>query len=117
MLYQWYLSLSLADGVEEVFAVVGRSVTLPCTDLALLGAEEIFQWSVGEKALITQTQEDEVTALANRKIQSFKVKPDSSLLIKSVTTAHSGYYQCSQLNDSGLITTHRRILLHTLEGA
>ncbi|KAJ8354540.1 hypothetical protein SKAU_G00221070, partial [Synaphobranchus kaupii] len=105
----------LIDGIEEVFAAVGGSVTLPCTDLAPPGAGEIFQWSVGEKALITQTQEDDVTALANRKIQGFITKPDSSLLIKAVTAAHSGYYQCSQLNGSGLISTHRRILLHTLE--
>ncbi|XP_061105322.1 uncharacterized protein LOC133133235 [Conger conger] len=105
----------LIDGVEEVFAVVGGPVTLPCTDPALLGAGEIFQWSMGEKTVITQTQEDDDAALANRKIQGFIVKPDSSLLIKSVTTAHSGNYKCSQLNDAGLATAHRRILLHTLE--
>ncbi|XP_035280739.1 uncharacterized protein LOC118231215 isoform X1 [Anguilla anguilla] len=113
----------LIDGVEEVFASVGGSVTLPCTDIATPGAGEIFQWSVGEKTLITQIQEDHVTSsdendattLADRKIQGFIMKPDSSLLIKSVTPAHSGYYQCSQLNGSGLIFTHRRILFHTLE--
>ncbi|KAJ8377945.1 hypothetical protein AAFF_G00250080 [Aldrovandia affinis] len=105
----------LTDGVEEVFAAVGGYVALPCSNSPSLGLGERLQWSVGENALTTQAQGGDVTAVADRKTPEFIMNPDSSLVIKAVTTAHSGYYQCSQLHVSGLNSTHRRILLHTLE--
>ncbi|KAJ8290150.1 hypothetical protein GJAV_G00009310 [Gymnothorax javanicus] len=104
----------LKDGIEEVFAVVGGSVALPCTDISPPGAGEIVQWSAGEKALITLAQDNAVTPLASGMNQDYMMMPDLSLMIKSVITADSGYYQCSLLNGSDIIST-KRILLHILK--
>ncbi|KAG9327950.1 hypothetical protein JZ751_009798 [Albula glossodonta] len=104
----------LNNGADEVFAVVGESVTLLCSDSTSPGVGESLRWSWQKKELITANQGGDVTVSANGKKTEFKINPDSSLAIKAVTAAHSGYYECSLFNDSGLISIRRRILLHTL---
>ncbi|KAI1886087.1 hypothetical protein AGOR_G00210410 [Albula goreensis] len=104
----------LKDGADEVFAVVGESVTLLCSDSTSPGVGESLRWSWQKKELITANQGGDVTVSDNGKKTEFKINPDSSLAIKAVTAAHSGYYECSLFNDSGLISIRRRILLHTL---
>ncbi|KAG7469606.1 hypothetical protein MATL_G00130700 [Megalops atlanticus] len=106
---------TLTDGVEEMFAAVGGSVTLPCSDCASPGMGGRLVWTLGGGALFSQSPDGDVTELDSRGLPGFTMNPDSSLTIKAASTAHSGYYQCIHVNGSGFNSTHRRILLYLLE--
>ena len=76
------------DGVEEVFAVVGESLSLSCSSTSSLRAVDKLQWYRGK----------------------LLVNHDSSMVIKKVSSLHSGDYQCL---DDGNVTNQVR--LHTLD--
>ncbi|XP_046891145.1 uncharacterized protein LOC124477414 isoform X2 [Hypomesus transpacificus] len=104
---------SIPDGIEEVFAVVGESVSLRCDNASSLVKGSSPWWrrkSEQESALVRLSESETVTAGSRREIPETHMNHDSSLVINKVRPLHSGYYTCSLLNVS-----LNRIKLHTLE--
>lgn len=85
--------VSFSDGIEEVFASVGESVSLSCHNTSSLGTGGSVEWAVGGEALS---------------------RGSSSLVIAKVSTAHAGEYRCSDSTDRQRV--FNRISLRTLEG-
>lgn len=84
---------SSSDGVEEVFAAVGESVSLSCHNTSSLGVGGSVEWAVGGRTVN---------------------KGPSSLVIGKVSAQHAGDYECSE--SAGRQKVFNRIRLQTLEG-
>ncbi|KAK2844438.1 hypothetical protein Q5P01_011097 [Channa striata] len=76
------------DGVEEVFAAVGESVSLSCSNTSSLGIRSV-KWTVGGRPLTNEI------LLEKGQTKAFHVNRDSSLLISKVSALHGADYQCS----------------------
>lgn len=93
------------DGLEEVFAVVGESVSLSCGDTSSLGVGSKVEWKMESQNLIPDASHDK------QQTKAFHVSEDSSLEINKVSPLHAGDYHCS--------VSHKvlnKIRLHTLDG-
>lgn len=84
---------SLSDGVEEVFASVGESVSVSCHHTSSLDRGGSMEWSVGGAVLR---------------------RGSLSLVIGKVSALHAAEYQCSDSSDQRRV--FNRIRLQTLEG-
>lgn len=89
------------DGVEEVFAAVGESVSLSCGNTSSLGAGGSVKWAVGGRTLT-----DDHNGLP--------VDKDPSLVISKVSAQHAGDYQCSESTDQKKV--FNKIRLHAFDG-
>ncbi|XP_011483448.1 uncharacterized protein LOC105355917 [Oryzias latipes] len=96
---------TIEGGLEEVFAAVGESVSLPCSSNLSFSSTSNIKWTVNDKPLI------------NASLQSahntFQINKDSSLLINKVGSLHAGNYQCSESSSPPKVLN--RIRLHTLD--
>uniref|UniRef100_UPI003AAE07D3 uncharacterized protein n=1 Tax=Centroberyx gerrardi TaxID=166262 RepID=UPI003AAE07D3 len=98
---------TLPDGVEEVFAVVGESVSFSCGNTSSLGVGGRMQWDLDGRSLT-----DDVTP-GKGQLEAFHVNQDSSLVISKVSALHSGDYRCSlPVGEQKVIS---KIRLHTLD--
>lgn len=84
---------SLSDGIEEVFASVGESVSLSCHDASSAGVAGSVEWAVSGEVLS---------------------RGSSSLVIAKVSALHAGEYRCSDSADRQRVFS--RIGLQILEG-
>ncbi|KAM3614335.1 uncharacterized protein V6R79_012903 [Siganus canaliculatus] len=84
------------DGVEEVFAAVGESLTLSCGNTS----SHQSVWTRGGRVLANTTQ-----------AEAFHVTEDS-LIISKVIPVHAGDYQCSRSDDKKRV--FNKIRLHTV---
>ncbi|XP_044213883.1 uncharacterized protein LOC122986657 [Thunnus albacares] len=98
---------TVKDGIEEVFAAVGESVSFTCTNTSSLGVDGRVEWAVGERPLTADTSPEK------GQIKAFHVNKDSSLFISEVSALYSGVYQCSV--STGEQTVLNKIKLHTLD--
>ncbi|XP_031708340.1 uncharacterized protein LOC116386357 isoform X2 [Anarrhichthys ocellatus] len=98
---------TIKDGIEEVFAAVGESVSLSCSDTSSLGVSVRGKWSVGERTLT-----DDMSPQKGQ-TEKFHVNEDSSLVISKVSALHAGDYQCSDSTDQQKVLN--KIRLHTLD--
>ncbi|XP_034731019.1 uncharacterized protein LOC117946764 [Etheostoma cragini] len=98
---------TIKDGIEEVFAAVGESVTLSCSNTSSLGVGNSVKWTVGERPLT-----DDMSSY-NGQTEAVHVNKDSSLFISKVTALHAGDYQCSDSTDQQKL--FNKIRLHTLD--
>lgn len=95
------------DGIEEVFAVVGESVSFFCGNTSSHGMSARTQWDrSGGPLPISVTNQDQSGL--------FHVSQDSSLVINKVSAWHSGDYQCSLPDDENKVI--KKMRLHTLDG-
>ncbi|XP_022074786.2 uncharacterized protein LOC110969060 [Acanthochromis polyacanthus] len=95
---------AVKDGIEEVFAAVGESVSLKCSNTSSIGLGGRTQWVMCEKQQSHDIPPDNLQA---------KVKKDSSLVISEVSDAHAGDYLCSEsTGQQGALSRYR---LHTLD--
>ncbi|CAG12033.1 unnamed protein product [Tetraodon nigroviridis] len=83
---------TLRDGIEEVFASVGESVSLSCHNTSSLGVSGSVEWAVGERVLS---------------------RGSLSLVIGKVSTLHAAEYRCSDPTDQQRV--FNRVRLQTLE--
>ncbi|KAM3614756.1 uncharacterized protein V6R79_018813 [Siganus canaliculatus] len=86
------------DGVEEVFAAVGESLTLSCGNTS----SHQSVWTRGGRVLANTTQ-----------AEAFHVTEDS-LIISKVIPVHAGDYQCSRSDDKKRV--FNKVRLHTVNG-
>ncbi|XP_045901209.1 uncharacterized protein LOC123968461 isoform X4 [Micropterus dolomieu] len=102
---------TVKDGIEEVFAAVGESVSLSCSSTSSLGIGGRVEWTVEGRALTDHIS----PALSPYKGQTgpFHESKDSSLVISRVSALHAGDYQCSESN--GQQKVFNKIKLHTLD--
>ncbi|KAK9513647.1 hypothetical protein VZT92_027163 [Zoarces viviparus] len=98
---------TIKDGIEEVFAAVGESVSLSCSDTSSLGVSVRGKWSVGERTL------NEDVSPHKGQTEKFHVNEDSSLVISRVSALHAGDYQCSDSTKQQKV--FNKIRLHTLD--
>ncbi|CAJ1061685.1 uncharacterized protein LOC117822273 isoform X7 [Xyrichtys novacula] len=96
---------TVKDGLEEVFAVVGESVSFPCGDTSSLGVGSRVKWGMGSQTLMGDMSPDE------EQTKAFHVTTDSSLTIIKVSPVHAGEYQCSVSTGHPL----NKFRLHTLD--
>ncbi|XP_029361037.1 uncharacterized protein LOC115045473 [Echeneis naucrates] len=85
---------TIQDGVEEVFAAVGESLSLSCGNISSYGVNASVEWAVGGKLISNGAS---------------PLNEDSSLLISEV---NAGEYQCSESNEPKKVLN--KIRLHTL---
>ncbi|KAM6994707.1 uncharacterized protein LKV04_007052 [Tautogolabrus adspersus] len=76
---------TVKDGVEEVFAAVGESVSLSCSNTSSLSVGSRVMWRMGSQ---TDLSPD------TRQTEAFHENEDSSLEIMNVSPLHAGEYQC-----------------------
>ncbi|XP_068995811.1 uncharacterized protein [Embiotoca jacksoni] len=86
---------TVKDGLEEVFSVVGESVSLPCNNTSPLDLRGSTEWAMHDKT------------------KHFHVTKESSLVIDKVRALHAGDYQCSE--SMGQQKVLNRVRLHTLD--
>nr|XP_043890994.1 uncharacterized protein LOC122775240 isoform X1 [Solea senegalensis] len=98
---------TITDGVEEVFAAVGESVSLSCSHTSSLGLSDRVKWAVGGRPLTPHTLQEEHLSVA------CCVNEDSSLVISKVRALNAGDYQCSDTTDQRKVLNQVR--LHTLD--
>ncbi|KAM7383633.1 hypothetical protein PAMP_003268 [Pampus punctatissimus] len=98
---------TVKDGIEEVFAAVGDSVSFFCNHTSSLGMGGNVEWAMGGRPLT-----DDISREKGR-TDAFHVNKDSSLLISEVSALHSGDYQCS-LVSTGEQKVLNKIRLHTI---
>lgn len=96
------------DGVEEVFAAVGESVSLSCRNTSSLGVGGSVEWAMGER-----TQTDDISPYQGQ-IEAFNVNGDSSLVIYKVSALQAGDYKCSESSEQQKVL--HKIRLYTLDG-
>ncbi|XP_026150049.1 uncharacterized protein LOC113122729 [Mastacembelus armatus] len=96
---------TITDGVEEVFAAAGESVSLSCSNTSSLGVS--VARDVGGKPLMK--------GISPNKSQSdaFHVIQDASLVIGKVSVLHGGDYHC--LDTTGQQQLLKTIRLHVLD--
>lgn len=97
------------DGIEEVFAAVGESVSFPCSHTSSLGVGGNVRWDVAGRALSDDMSPDKGQTGA-----SDVSKGSSSLVISKVSALHAGDYQCSE--STGQQMVFNKIRLHTVDG-
>ncbi|XP_074539359.1 uncharacterized protein LOC141800594 [Halichoeres trimaculatus] len=95
----------IKDGLEEVFAAVGESVSLSCGDTSPLGVGSRVEWKMGSQPLIGDVPRDQ------QQTEAFHVNEDFSLGINKVSPLHAGDYQCSESVSQKVLN---KIRLHTL---
>lgn len=102
--FAWvWLNVSLlADGLEEVFAAVGESVSLPCSSNFSFTSPSDIKWTINDNPLTNSSLQ-----------KTFQINKDS-LVINKVNSLHAGDYQCSE--SSGSQRVLNRVRLHTLDG-
>ncbi|XP_026227978.1 uncharacterized protein LOC113170208 isoform X1 [Anabas testudineus] len=98
-------STSVFNGIEEVFATVGESVSLSCSNISSPGVS--MMWAVGGRLLTDNSSHDKGQS------GTFHVNQDSSLVISSVSALHGGDYQCSDPTNLQVALT--KIRLHILD--
>ncbi|XP_078109289.1 uncharacterized protein LOC144519765 [Sander vitreus] len=98
---------AIKDGIEEVFAAVGESVSLSCSNTSSLGVGGSVKWTVGEGTLT-----DDISSYKGQR-EELHVTKDSSLVISKVSALHTGDYQCSESTDQQKV--FNKIRLHTLD--
>ncbi|XP_035020408.2 uncharacterized protein LOC118114205 isoform X2 [Hippoglossus stenolepis] len=98
---------TITDGVEEVFAAVGESVSLSCSSTSSLGVSGSMRWAVGGRPLTHNNSREKDQS------EAFHLNKDSSLLIGEVTALNAGDYQCSEAADEKKVLN--KIRLHTLD--
>ncbi|XP_054477961.1 uncharacterized protein LOC129109844 isoform X2 [Anoplopoma fimbria] len=96
---------TIKDGIEEVFAAVGESVSLSCSNTSSLGVSGRVKWAIGERT-------DDMSPRKGQ-METFHVNEDSSLVISKVSALHAGDYQCSDSTDQQKV--FNKIRLHTLD--
>lgn len=97
------------DGIEEVFAAVGESVSFSCSNTSSLGVGGSVRWDVAGRTL-----SDDMSPYKGQ-IGAFGVsKGSSSLIISKVSALHAGDYQCS--GSTGQQMVFNKIRLHTVDG-
>lgn len=97
-----------SDGIEEVFAAVGESVSLSCSNTSSLGVGGSVKWTVGERTLT-----DDISSYKGQ-TEALHVTKDSKLVISKVSALHARDYQCSESTDQQKV--FNKIRLHTLDG-
>ncbi|XP_039973232.1 uncharacterized protein LOC120783905 isoform X2 [Xiphias gladius] len=97
----------VTDGVEEVFASAGESVSLSCGNNASRGVSGGIKWTVGGRTLTDDTSPK------NGQSEAFHVTEDSSLFISKVRALNAGEYRCSESTDQKKALN--KIRLHTLD--
>ncbi|XP_056237166.1 uncharacterized protein LOC130172445 isoform X2 [Seriola aureovittata] len=97
----------LEHGVEEVFAAVGESVSLSCSNASSLGVRGSAEWAAGGKPL------SDGTSHKKGQSEAFPVNEDSSLFIRKVSALNAGDYQCSESTEQKKVLN--KIRLHTLD--
>ncbi|KAF7665746.1 hypothetical protein LDENG_00132660 [Lucifuga dentata] len=96
---------TVQDGIQEVFAVVGESVSFSCGDTSSLSVGGGMQWDLGGRS--------EHISPGKNQLPPFHMNEDSSLVISKVSALQSGNYKCSQpTGDKKVIN---KIRLHTLD--
>ncbi|XP_071326369.1 uncharacterized protein cyp21a2 isoform X3 [Trachinotus anak] len=98
---------TVTDGVEEVFAAVGDSLSLTCGNASSPGFSGSMEWDVGGKSQSYGTVPDMGQSGA------FTVNEDFSLFISKVSAPNAGDYQCSE--STGQKKMFNKIRLHTLD--
>ncbi|XP_029958654.1 uncharacterized protein LOC115396775 isoform X2 [Salarias fasciatus] len=97
---------TVKDGLEEVVAAVGQSVSLSC-NTSSLDVEVSVEWTVCENPLTDRNSPD------CGQIRTSHEMKDSSLVISKLKAVHAGQYQCSE--SGGQHRALDRIRLHTLD--
>ncbi|XP_022624218.1 uncharacterized protein LOC111238809 isoform X2 [Seriola dumerili] len=97
----------LEHGEEEVFAAVGESVSLSCSNASSLGVRGSVEWAAGGKPL------SDGTSHKKGQSEAFPVNEDSSLFIRKVSALNAGDYQCSESSEQKKVLN--KIRLHTLD--
>ncbi|RVE62539.1 hypothetical protein OJAV_G00158140 [Oryzias javanicus] len=92
---------TIKDGLEEVFAAVGESVSLPCSSNFSFTSTSDIKWTINDNPLTNASLR-----------QTFQINKDS-LVINKVNSLHAGDYQC--LESSGSHNVLNTIRLHTLD--
>ncbi|XP_022624217.1 uncharacterized protein LOC111238809 isoform X1 [Seriola dumerili] len=98
---------TITDGEEEVFAAVGESVSLSCSNASSLGVRGSVEWAAGGKPL------SDGTSHKKGQSEAFPVNEDSSLFIRKVSALNAGDYQCSESSEQKKVLN--KIRLHTLD--
>ncbi|XP_070692071.1 uncharacterized protein [Pempheris klunzingeri] len=96
---------TVKDGIEEVFAAAGESVSLSCG--FSLGVDDSVEWTVDGRTLA------DATSPYKGQTETMHVNKDSSLVISKVSALHAGDYQCSE--STGQQKVFNNIRLHTLD--
>lgn len=100
---------SLADGVEEVFAAVGESVSLPCRENPSVTEDRKVKWTEKKHRLTGDITSQNGQTFASHVTQAFP-----SLVINKVSALHAGEYQCSEFSRQERVINN--IQLYTLDG-
>ncbi|MEQ2296683.1 hypothetical protein AMECASPLE_027102 [Ameca splendens] len=96
---------TITDGLEEVFAAVGESVSLLCRNTSSLRLGDSIEWTLNKKPLADMLPENGQTNVSN-------VSTDSSLVINTLIPLHAGDYQCMGSSDEQRV--FHKFRLHTL---
>ncbi|XP_041845039.1 uncharacterized protein LOC121642390 [Melanotaenia boesemani] len=96
----------LKDGIEEVFAAVGDSVSVTCSNSSSLSFGGSTERTVGEKPLRDSSSDHDHTEV-------FHVNKDSPLVINKLTPLHAGDTQCTEF--TGQEVVHTKLRLHILD--
>ncbi|KAK6470048.1 hypothetical protein HHUSO_G31668 [Huso huso] len=109
---------------EDVYSTVGRFIHFPCAKTAQLEAGQKLIWSFQRsgtkswKTLFTFRPSGNVLTNAEEVDKNrLAVAVNTSLLIRSVQTADSGLYRCSQHEDSNLQKPLQVLVLNVLSGS
>ncbi|XP_047216214.1 uncharacterized protein LOC124865282 isoform X3 [Girardinichthys multiradiatus] len=97
---------TITDGLEEVFAAVGESVSLLCRNTFSLRLEDSIEWTLNKKPLAGMLPE-------NGQTNVFNVSTDSSLVINTLIPLYAGDYQCMGSSDEQRV--FHKFRLHTLD--
>ncbi|XP_061573914.1 uncharacterized protein LOC133440609 [Cololabis saira] len=96
----------LSDGVEEVFAAAGESVSLTCRNISSLSSGGPIRWAVNKTPGTYKLP-------ASHQTEDLDLDGDSPLVISKLSPSHAGNYQCSE--STGQKNVLNRIWLHTLD--
>lgn len=96
------------DGIEEVFAAVGESVSLSCVNTSCLDVGGSVEWAVSRS-----TPTDDISPHEGQ-TETLHANTDSSLVVSKVSALDAGNYQCSE--STGQQRVCNTIRLHTLDG-
>ncbi|KAK6470049.1 hypothetical protein HHUSO_G31669 [Huso huso] len=109
---------------EDVYSIVGGFIHFPCAKTAQLEAGQQLIWSFKRsgttswKTLFTFRPSGNVLTNAEEVDKNrLAMAVNTSLLIRSVQTADTGLYQCSQHNDSNLQKHLQVLVLNVLSGS
>lgn len=97
----------LKDGIEEVFAAVGESLTFPCNGTSPLAAGSRARWDVDGRP-----REGRIAA-GEEPPRPYHVNRDFAMVIGEVKPLHSGDYWCSLHGEPHKVLG--KVRLHTLD--